>query len=612
MQEQQAIERRLKKKQHSIQRTDHGYIITAPTIRGLVLSGGGAKGIAYAGMIEAMTERGFIRQLTHVSGASAGAMTASLLAIGMDHQDITRLISELDVIKLLDGSFIGRAYGHRFENMLEIMYMVQINKLLREQPRIEQDNEYYNLYFNLKMRAYEHCLSKEGLSIKSIEDIILLGNSPASLDKLDKAFKVFHKAMRNASGEELVKPRLTFADLTNLRSLLSADRQHLIKHLSVVATNHAKVEAEKLETYNETLNANHSIAEVVQFSGSHPLLFVSRQNENGDYMGDGGILDNMPSNALENVGLAKEEILCVRAVADADFNESVKIAQRSSLETVSGGYSCLDSILLKLVGGRVNQSMAMVANREKLFYQLGNMLFLNTGVIKTTSTKALPEEKMQAINTAKLQTNDLINRRDQTFEHPLLAALYVGIDELEERVLDELLLDEDQVDPVLVSAIEKAGYIYENQKKIAEALKERRINVPEVEEYIVNIIAAIRTEENWSADQQNKAIALCIQQVDHLSEGGLEHYLRDIASIEPDPIQKSWLEWILALIFAPIVWIISLFITIESDELHQEYEVPVSEQAADRQKKFASNVFFSFFKKICCLFFFFWFFTFHR
>ena len=96
------IERKLKRP-FTLTKIENGpYLLTPPQHKGLVLSGGGAKGIGYAGMIHSMDQRGIIKGLTHVSGASAGAMTASLLAVGMSSGNITKLVNELDILKLLD------------------------------------------------------------------------------------------------------------------------------------------------------------------------------------------------------------------------------------------------------------------------------------------------------------------------------------------------------------------------------------------------------------------------------------------------------------------------------------------------------------------------------
>ena len=51
-------------------------------IRGLVIEGGGAKGVAYGGCLLAMEEFEILKKLTHFAGTSAGAIVSALLAVG--------------------------------------------------------------------------------------------------------------------------------------------------------------------------------------------------------------------------------------------------------------------------------------------------------------------------------------------------------------------------------------------------------------------------------------------------------------------------------------------------------------------------------------------------
>jgi NTE family protein len=60
-------------------------------IRNLVFCGGGVKGVAYVGAIEVLEERGILSGVKRVAGASAGAITAGLLAAGADAQSFTKL-----------------------------------------------------------------------------------------------------------------------------------------------------------------------------------------------------------------------------------------------------------------------------------------------------------------------------------------------------------------------------------------------------------------------------------------------------------------------------------------------------------------------------------------
>src|SRR5262245_50018374 len=55
-----------------------------------VFKGGGAKGVAYAGALEEFSERGL--WFRSVTGASAGAITAALVAAGLSPDDIKRAV----------------------------------------------------------------------------------------------------------------------------------------------------------------------------------------------------------------------------------------------------------------------------------------------------------------------------------------------------------------------------------------------------------------------------------------------------------------------------------------------------------------------------------------
>lgn len=58
---------------------------------GLVLSGGGFRGVAHAGVIKYLMEIGI--EITHVAGTSAGAVVGALFAAGMDGDEILKVLS---------------------------------------------------------------------------------------------------------------------------------------------------------------------------------------------------------------------------------------------------------------------------------------------------------------------------------------------------------------------------------------------------------------------------------------------------------------------------------------------------------------------------------------
>uniref|UniRef100_K1QW66 EF-hand domain-containing protein n=1 Tax=Magallana gigas TaxID=29159 RepID=K1QW66_MAGGI len=86
----------------SINPKDHSY-----PFENLVFEGGGSKGHAYAGAIKALEEVGLIKQIKRYAGASAGAMTASLLAVGYDSKDLQDFLTQ-DLSSLLLDSTYGK------------------------------------------------------------------------------------------------------------------------------------------------------------------------------------------------------------------------------------------------------------------------------------------------------------------------------------------------------------------------------------------------------------------------------------------------------------------------------------------------------------------------
>lgn len=72
-------------------------------IRYLVFQGGGPKGIAYLGALEELEKHGVdLQKIEQVGGASTGAITAFLLAIGYDATEIRQLLDALPIEEFLD------------------------------------------------------------------------------------------------------------------------------------------------------------------------------------------------------------------------------------------------------------------------------------------------------------------------------------------------------------------------------------------------------------------------------------------------------------------------------------------------------------------------------
>ena len=73
--------------------------------KNLVFEGGGVKGIAYAGALKVFDEYGILEQVERVGGASAGAITALLVALNYPPSTITSIIKNMNLSEMKDDSW---------------------------------------------------------------------------------------------------------------------------------------------------------------------------------------------------------------------------------------------------------------------------------------------------------------------------------------------------------------------------------------------------------------------------------------------------------------------------------------------------------------------------
>ena len=76
-----------------------------------VFEGGGVKGIAFAGAIQAAEEQGGVREWVNVAGTSAGAIVACLLVAGYDAAGLRKILGSAQYAKFADcgpgGKWVG-------------------------------------------------------------------------------------------------------------------------------------------------------------------------------------------------------------------------------------------------------------------------------------------------------------------------------------------------------------------------------------------------------------------------------------------------------------------------------------------------------------------------
>jgi NTE family protein len=73
--------------------------LNKPKRIGLALSGGGVRGVAHLGAMQALTDHGI--EFSHISGTSAGAIAAAFFAEGYQPKEILHIIQEARLLTLL-------------------------------------------------------------------------------------------------------------------------------------------------------------------------------------------------------------------------------------------------------------------------------------------------------------------------------------------------------------------------------------------------------------------------------------------------------------------------------------------------------------------------------
>ncbi len=126
----------------------------------LVFEGGGVKGVAYAGALQVLGERGMLAGVKSVAGTSAGSITALAVALGYTPEEVTTIVLELDFEKFRDGTFLtdsvrlfeefGWFEGRYAECVFECMAEDRLGKpdatFLDLHARVQDDPRFKDLY----------------------------------------------------------------------------------------------------------------------------------------------------------------------------------------------------------------------------------------------------------------------------------------------------------------------------------------------------------------------------------------------------------------------------------------------------------------------------------
>ncbi len=99
----------------------------------LVLSGGGARGIAHIGVIEELEHQGY--EISSISGTSMGALVGGIYAVGkmQEYKEWMYSLHKIDIFKLLDFTFSaqGLIKGDKVLKKWKNLFLIKTLKILK-------------------------------------------------------------------------------------------------------------------------------------------------------------------------------------------------------------------------------------------------------------------------------------------------------------------------------------------------------------------------------------------------------------------------------------------------------------------------------------------------
>jgi NTE family protein len=223
------------------------------SIERVVCSGGGAKGVVYPGSYKAMVDTGVFMGVKKVSGASAGAITATLMAVGIPPLTLRTLLLETNFEDLL-GERIGNVFT---KNRPGLAFLTKDGKPLLEYIR------------------------------KNINETVK--NKLDELDYPDELKRIYKKLE--------TKQAITFGDLKILNQIYP-------EHFKELVIPAVKFPNGEIQIFNGDLTPDVEIALACRASSSIPVILepvnIKINGEIHTFV-DGGVFDNLPTDFFDGV-----------------------------------------------------------------------------------------------------------------------------------------------------------------------------------------------------------------------------------------------------------------------------------------------------------------------
>ncbi|KAB0566722.1 type III secretion system effector protein exou [Pseudomonas palleroniana] len=255
-------------------------VLSPPAVSHLVLSGGGAKGIAFPGVLQALEQANKLPGVKVISGSSAGAISATLIASGMGAQAFGELSNSIDLPSLLNSQDPVTAWLQTISS--------ELGKLAGRLPGAAGNIS--QLLLTLLPRLQTEASPLEEMIRNESRKSILA--HIAAMPGAKPPAEVMKIAARLRAGGAP-----TFRDLEVLSRHIPA-----IKSLNITGTGMFDGRPQ-LVVFNASLTPDMDIARAARISGALPGLFKSPEEQGHEFQAqaqitafqDGGLLVNTPA-----------------------------------------------------------------------------------------------------------------------------------------------------------------------------------------------------------------------------------------------------------------------------------------------------------------------------
>ena len=251
----------------------------------LVYNGGGPKGIAFVGTNKQLKIEGILRGVKRVAGTSAGAITATLLAIGCTPEELSEILNKTDLSKFLD---------HSLSKASPSSVWGWVRKQISSAPNLIKTFQNFQKIFS----AAKQVASDPTASFTHLKKLAGLSNGFCEGEE-------FRKWIEDIIFKKTGIAHCTFGELRNL--VITKDPT--FKHLHVFVTDLTKRAVLQIDSESGKWD-DYIISDAVRASMSIPVVFkpheLHRKDTNGlrvripdTFYVDGGLLANFPIDAFD-------------------------------------------------------------------------------------------------------------------------------------------------------------------------------------------------------------------------------------------------------------------------------------------------------------------------